>query len=94
MKFKLTAEEVEKIINDITLNGDTNEAIFESVSLPDESNRCMVVTIGTPVYMEDLLEISKHFDDTNIMIDTTSINKDLFLYIVPGEKFFEEGGQQ
>lgn len=91
MRFKLTAEEVEKIINDITLNGDTDKAIFKSVSLPKESNRCMDVTIGTPVYMEDLLEIGKHFDDADIMIDINSFDKDLSLYIVPGEKFFEEG---
>lgn len=93
MKFKLTEKEVEKIVNDITLNGDTNKAVVVKVSLPDENSRCMEIIVGTPIYMSDLLDIAKHFDDANIMFDTT-YDLELALYIVPGEQFFEIGGKQ
>ena len=92
MKFKLTAEEVEKIINDITLNGNTNEAVVVSVSLPDDNTRCMDIVVGKSIYMGDLLEIAKHFDDTNILLDV--FDGELVLIIGPGEQFFEEGGEK
>lgn len=91
MKFKLTEKEVEKIVNDITLNGSTDKDVFVKTTLPDENTRFMEIIVGTPVFMDDLLEIAKRFDDANIMLDTT-FDRELAMYIVPGEQFFEEGG--
>jgi hypothetical protein len=89
MKFKLTIKEVEKIVNDIALNGAANKAVFVKASPPNENTRCMEIIVGTPIYMEDLLEIAKYFDDANIMFDTT-YDRELAMYIVPGEQFFVE----
>lgn len=93
MKFKLTAAQVAKIVNDITLNGSTNKEVVEMVMLPHEVVRCMEIILTGPIYMEDLQEIAKAFDDADPMFDTTA-SMDIAMYITPGEKFFEEGGAQ
>lgn len=93
MKFKLSVEQVEKIVNDITLNGSTNKEVVEKIMLPHEVTRCMEIILAGPIFMEELQDIAEAFDDANPMFDTT-ISLDLAMYITPGEKFFEEGGAQ
>lgn len=92
MKFKLTAEEVTKIVNDITLNGSTNKEVVVSVDVPNDQSPCMELVVKGPIYGDEVQEIAKHFDDTNVMFNVT-FDRNLAIYIVPGEKFFEEGGQ-
>ena len=91
MKFKLTATQMAKIVNDITLNGSTNKEVVEMIMLPNEVTHRMEIILAGPIFMEELQDIAEAFDDADPMFDTTA-SWDIAMYITPGEKFFEEGG--